>query len=72
MVTISCRVGWISLSTSKLGWSTNIRSMESSEFDNIWAGSEISCWKPWIETNESNIIPSIVVESPDNLISTKH
>ena len=40
--------------------------MQDSGFGNIRVGSEISWWKSWIETKESNLVPSIVVESPDN------
>ena len=39
--------------------------MQDSEFGNIWVGSEISWWKPWIKTKKSNLVLSIVVESPD-------
>ena len=62
----SCSVGWTPLSTTKLGWSVKIRSMQDSEFRNIWVGSDISWWNPWVETKESNLVPSIVVESPDH------
>ena len=40
--------------------------MQDSEFHNIWVGSDISWWNPWVETKESNLVPSIVVESPDH------
>ena len=39
--------------------------MQDSELCNIWVGSEISWWKPRVETKESNLVPSTVVESPD-------
>ena len=45
--------------------SVKIRSMQDSEFGNIWVGSEIIWWKPWIKTKKSNLVLSIVVESPD-------
>ena len=35
-------------------------------FNNIWIGSDISWWRPWVETKESNLVPSILVESPDH------
>ena len=62
----SCSVGWTPLSTIKLDWSVKIRSMQDSEFCNIWVGSDISWCNPWVETKESNLVPSIVVESPDH------
>ena len=40
--------------------------MQDSEFCNIWVGSDISWWNPWVETKESNLVPPIVVESPDH------
>ena len=61
-----CRVGWTPLLTSKPGWSVKIRSMQDREFCNIWVGSDISWWKPRVETKGSNLVPSIVVESPDH------
>ena len=61
---IWCSLGSISLSTTKCGWSVKINSMQDSEFGDIWVGSDISWWKPWVETKESNLVPSIVVESP--------
>ena len=60
------RVGWTPLSTTKPGWSVKIRSMQDREFHNIWVGSDINWWKPWAKTKESNLVPSIVVESPDH------
>ena len=40
--------------------------MQDSKFHNIWVGSDISWWKPWVETKESNLVPSTAVESPDH------
>ena len=59
-------IGWTPLLTIKHGWSVKIRSIQDSKFCNIWAGSDTSWWKPWVETKESNLVPSIVVESPDH------
>ena len=59
-------MGWTPLSTTKPGWSVKIRSMQASKFCSIWVGSDISWWKPRVETKESYLVPSIVVESPDH------
>ena len=62
----SCSVGWTPLSTTKHGWSVKIKSMLDSEFRNIWVFSDISWWKSWVESKESNLVPSIVFESSDH------
>ena len=40
--------------------------MQDNEFHNIWVGSNISWWKPWVQTKDFNLVTSIMGESPDH------
>ena len=40
--------------------------MQDSEFCSKRVGSDISWWNPWVETKESNLVHSIVFESPEH------
>ena len=39
---LGCKKGWTPLSTTKLGWSVKMRSMQGNEFGNKWVGSDIN------------------------------
>ena len=50
-------------STTKLGWSVKMRSMQDMELGNIWVKPDISCWKPWKLMNAARQVPSMAVLS---------
>ena len=57
---------WGPISTTTLGWSVKIRSIEEDETANIWVGSDIKWSKPYIEVKE------LIWAPPGEVISSGH